>query len=110
MAVVLLTALFESHIYMVSSLFFGCGVLTGAVTVVKAIKVCLEKFRSQTVYMILGMMLGSLYAIGMGPTTLDIPQTPLNISNFHFATAIAGGVLVFGMYKIKKKQITKKEK
>lgn len=46
---------------------FGCGILAGAVTVVKAIKICLEKHRSQTIYLILGMMTGSLYAISMGP-------------------------------------------
>lgn len=39
-------------------MFFGFGVLTGAATVVKGIKVCLEKFRPQAVYAILGMMLG----------------------------------------------------
>lgn len=59
--------------YLPCLMFFGCGVLAGAVTVVKVIKACLEKFRSQTVYLILGMMIGSLYAIGMGPTTLEIP-------------------------------------
>lgn len=89
--------------YIPCLLLFGCGILTGAVTVVKAIKACLERFRSQTIYMILGMMTGSLYAIGMGPTTLDIPQNPLNIENFHFAATVVGVVLVFGMQKIKEK-------
>ena len=89
--------------YLPCLMFFGCGVITGAVTVVKAIRTCLERFRSQMVYMILGMMIGSLYAIGMGPATLDIPQTPLNIGNFHFAAAIAGVGLVFGMQMIKVK-------
>ena len=41
--------------------------LVGAVTVVKGIKVCLERFRVQTIYAILGMMIGSFYAIVMGP-------------------------------------------
>lgn len=93
--------------YIPCLLLFGCGILTRAVTVVKAIKACLERFRSQTIYMILGMMTGSLYAIGMGPTTLDIPQNPLNIENFHFAAAVVGVVLVFGMQKIKEKQVVK---
>lgn len=84
-------------------MFFGCGILAGAVTVVKAIKACLEKFRSQTVYLILGMMIGSLYAIGMGPTTLEIPQAPLDIDNFSFIPAIMGALLVFGMQKIKER-------
>lgn len=85
--------------------FFGCGILAGAVTVVKAIKACLEKFRSQTVYLILGMMVGSLYAIGMGPTTLEIPQAPLNTGNFSPIPAIVGALLVFGMQKIKERSV-----
>lgn len=85
--------------------FFGCGILAGAVTVVKAIKACLEKFRSQTVYLILGMMIGSLYAIGMGPATLKIPQEPLNIGNFSPIPAFVGALLVFGMQKIKERSV-----
>lgn len=83
--------------------FFGCGILAGAVTVVKAIKACLEKFRAQTIYLILGMMIGSLYAIGMGPTTLEIPQAPLGAGNFPLVPAVIGVGLVFGMQKIKEK-------
>lgn len=65
-----------------SLMFFGCGILAGAATVVKAIRFCLEKYRPQTVYLILGMMIGSLYAICMGPTTLETAQSALNIDNF----------------------------
>lgn len=83
--------------------FFGFGILVGAVTVIKAIKVCLEKFRVQMVYLILGMMIGSLYAIGMGPTTLEIPQAPLDAGNFPLIPAIIGVGLVFGLQKIKEK-------
>lgn len=82
--------------------FFGCGVLAGAATVVKAIRYCLEKYRPQTIYMILGMMAGSLYAIGMGPATLEMPEPPLGISNFHFAAAAVGVLLVLGLHKTKK--------
>lgn len=49
--------------YLPLLIFFGLGVLTGAVTVVKGIQFCLEKFRTQSVYAILGMMIGSFYAI-----------------------------------------------
>lgn len=89
--------------YIPCLMFFGCGVLAGAVTVVKAIKACLEKFRPQTVYLILGMMIGSLYAIGMGPTTLEIPRAPLGVGNFPLVPAVIGVGLVFGMQKIKEK-------
>lgn len=89
--------------YVPSLMFFGGGVLTGAVTVVKAIRICLEKYRPQTVYMILGMMIGSLYAICMGPTTLENAQSPMDIDNFHAAAMIAGIGLVYGLQKIKEK-------
>lgn len=97
--------------YLPCLVFFGCGVLAGAVTVVKAIKVCLEKFRSQTIYMILGMMIGSFYAIVMGPTTLEIPQEALSLGDFHIVWAAVGAALVLGMQRIKDwKPIRKGEK
>lgn len=83
--------------YFPALVFFGCGVLTGAVTVVKGIEICLEKFRPQAVYMILGMMLGSFYAIVQGPTTLDVPQQAMSFSSFNIPACIVGVVLVVGM-------------
>lgn len=92
--------------YIPCLIFFGCGVLTGAVTVVKIIKVCLEKFRTQTVYMILGMMIGSFYAIIMGPTTLEVPQEAMSLDKFNIIAAIVGVVLVLGMQIFKEKGST----
>lgn len=91
--------------YIPCLLFFGCGVLTGAVTVVKGIKVCLESFRPQTIYMILGMMIGSFYAIVMGPTTLESPQPALSLGSFHIVSAAAGAALVLGMQMIKERGV-----
>lgn len=81
--------------------FFGGGILIGAVTVVRVIRVCLQRFRPQMVYMILGMMIGSLYSIEMGPATLDIPQKPLNIGSFNLIAAAVGVILVYAMQKVK---------
>ena len=69
----------------------------------KGIKVCLEKFRPQTVYMILGMMIGSFYAIMQGPTTLEIPKAAMNIGNFQILACLADVALVAGMQLIKEK-------
>lgn len=80
---------------------FGFGVLTGAVTVVKIIQICLEKFRAQSMYMILGMMIGSFYAIIMGPTTLETAQSALSFHNFNIIAAIIGLGLVTGMHILK---------
>lgn len=90
--------------YIPCLMFFGCGVLAGAVTVVKAIKVCLEKFRPQTVYMILGMMIGSFYAIVMGPTTLEAPRPALSLGSFHVLAAVVGAALVLGMQIVKERR------
>ena len=55
-----------------------------------------HNYRSQTIYMILGLMIGSLYAIIQGPTTLDVPQPPMNISTFHIGFFILGAVDIRG--------------
>lgn len=87
--------------YIPSLVFFGCGILAGAATVVKGIKLCLERFRTQSIYLILGMMLGSFYAIIMGPTTLEVPGEPLSVKSFQAAAAVAGILLVLGMERFK---------
>lgn len=89
--------------YLPAILCFGLGIIVGAVTVVKGIKICLEKFRVQSLYAILGMMIGSFYAIIQGPTTLDLPKEAINFSNFNFIACVIGLALVIGMYKIKER-------
>lgn len=61
---------------------FGLGVLTGIALIIKIVKKALEKYRSQTIYLIIGLMIGSIYAIIMGATTLKVPQAPLSIICF----------------------------
>lgn len=89
--------------YLPALMCFGFGVIAGAVTVVRGIKVCLDRFRPQMVYMILGMMLGSFYAIIQGPTTLDVPQDSLSFGNFSITAALIGLVLVLGLQFIKER-------
>lgn len=76
---------------------FGLGVIAGAASVVKGIKTCLDRFRSKTMYTILGLMLGSLYAIVMGPATLETPKAALSVHNFSFVAFIIGIVIVVGI-------------
>lgn len=92
---------------------FGLGVIAGILSIIKALKKALEKFRTQTIYLIIGLMLGSLYAIIMGPTTLDNPVDPININNFSILFFIIGGLVVLGLQKIKvinEKNIDTKQK
>jgi putative membrane protein len=83
-------------------IIFGLGMIAGIVTFTKLIRMCLEKFRSQTVYTILGMMLGSLYSIVMGATTLDIPKPAMTFSTFNIITFILGGVIITGLELLKR--------
>lgn len=80
---------------------FGLGVITGILSIVKLLKKALEKYRSQTVYTIIGLMLGSIYSIIIGPTTLDIPVASLNFSNFSIIFFAIGGLFVWGLQKLK---------
>ena len=90
--------------YIPCLIFFGCGILTGAMTIVKGIKIALEKFRTQAVYAIIGMMIGSFYAIIMGPTTLALPQAPLSFGTFNIPACVLGLALVLGMQWMKDRE------
>lgn len=87
--------------YLPALFIFGCGVLFGIIAIIKIIKKCLKNFRSQTIYTILGLMIGSLYAIVKGPTTLDVPQEAMTIHTFHIIYFIIGGAIIFGLQKLK---------
>ena len=73
---------------------FGLGVVTGLLVFTRLIKNCLAHFRSQSIYFILGMMIGSLYSICMGPTTLENPLPILSIDNFDILFFIIGGAII----------------
>ncbi len=81
---------------------FGFGVLAGIAVVIRLIKIALKKFRSQTVYAILGLMIGSFYAIVMGPTTLEVYHAPMSLETFSILSFLAGGVVIIGLEQFKK--------
>jgi len=87
--------------YLPVLIIFGLGVITGALLVIKLIKMALKKFRPQTIYLIIGLMIGSLYAIVMGPTTLEIPRDPMSLSTFSIIWFAFGGLIIFGLQKMK---------
>ncbi len=86
---------------------FVLGILTGALASVKAIQKCLEKYRAQTVMLIIGMLIGSLYAIVAGPTTVAVSNEIVNTSNFSILFFIVGIALIalleFTKYQFEKK-------
>ena len=80
---------------------FGLGILTGIALVIKLIRRALENHRSAMIYFVIGMMIGSLYAIVMGPTTLENTKAAMTLHTFHPVFFIIGIVIVFGLEKIK---------
>lgn len=89
--------------YMPALIIFGIGVIAGVLTVVKGLKFLLEKHRSAIMYTIVGMMLGSFYAIIMGPTSLkENPMPALSFDTFNILFFIIGGVVILGIQGLKK--------
>lgn len=88
--------------YFPALFIFGIGVILGIFLVIKLIKKALEKHRSATVYLIIGLMIGSLYAIVVGPTTLEVPQVALSIKTFNIIYFIIGGLVIIGLEELKK--------
>lgn len=88
--------------YLLPLLIFICGIVVGIVTFVRLIKKSLVKYRSQTIYTIIGMMLGSLYAIVQGPTTLKVPQPAMTFSTFSILWFIIGVAIIFLLQVFKK--------
>lgn len=82
-------------------LVFALGILAGAASVVKLIQAGLSHYRTQMIYFILGMMAASLYAVAMGPATLDVPKAPLGFSNFNVTACFVGIALVALMQIVK---------
>lgn len=80
---------------------FGCGVLAGIFGVVKLIRKALEHFRPQMIYFIIGLMLGSVYAVIKGPETLDTPQDALSLGTFSIVFFLIGGAVILGLQVMK---------
>ncbi|MBQ8725303.1 MAG: DUF368 domain-containing protein [Oscillospiraceae bacterium] len=93
------------------------GIITGIILVIKAVDRALKSYRPQSMYVIIGLMIGSLYAICQGPTTLDTADgsvlEPLSFSKVAeepilIVPFIAGGVLLavlqFLRYIMEKKE------
>ena len=80
---------------------FGLGIITGILTTIKLLKYVLANHRSKAIYVILGLMIGSIYPVIMGPTTLSNPLPPMDFSNFSIVFFAIGGALIFGLEKLK---------
>ncbi|MGI6013912.1 MAG: DUF368 domain-containing protein [Oscillospiraceae bacterium] len=87
--------------YLPGFLAFGAGVLFGVFLSARCIRACLRKYHAQMLYLILGFMLGSIYAVVMGPLTLDVPQSPLGVQNFDVLGFFVGILILFALELLK---------
>lgn len=90
-----------------SLIIFGLGIIAGVMVFAKVARKCLENYRSQTVYAILGLMIGSIYSIILGPTTLEEPKAMMTFSTFSPLFFIIGGLVIIGL-ELSKKFLNKK--
>lgn len=88
--------------YLPIVIVFGLGVITGIVSIIRLLRYLLANHRSKVIYTIIGLMIGSLYAVVMGPTTLEIPEAPMGFGEFSILFFLLGGALIFGLEKLKK--------
>lgn len=84
------------------------GILFGIFMSIRVIRDRMRRTRDKMIYLIIGMMVGSLYAIVMGPTTFS-GYPPLNSDNFSIHGFILGIFILF-VLEIIKILILKKEK
>lgn len=54
------------------------------------------------VWLILGLMAGSLYAIVMGPAGLDVPQPPVGLRTFDIAGFMLGVAALLGLEALRR--------
>lgn len=88
--------------YLPVLVIFGVGVIVGILSTIKLIRHFLETARPQMIYLILGLMIGSLYAVIMGPTTLEVPKAPMSWDTFSILFFIVGGVIIIGLEQFSK--------
>ena len=80
----------------------GLGMIAGVGLSIHAIRAALRKYRSQMVWMILGLMAGSLYAIVLGPAGLDAPQPPVSFETFDLPGFALGVAILLGLELLRK--------
>ena len=73
---------------------FCLGIVTGITCVIRLVKNALQDHRSAMIYFILGLLIGSLFTIVNGPTTLKVPQPAMTWATFSLVYFLLGGALL----------------
>lgn len=90
-------------------LVMSFGIIFGIFMSIRIIREKMRKNRDKMIYLILGMIVGSLFAIIMGPTTVG-KNLPLNLNNFSLSGFILGIFILFVLELIRILRIKKEKK
>lgn len=82
-------------------LAFVLGVCTGVALIIRLLRYLMEHYRAQMIFLIIGLMLGSLYSVAQGPTTLDEPLPAMTLSTFSPLFFVIGGAVILGLQALK---------
>lgn len=96
--------------YLPVVIIFGIGIVLGISLTIKRVKFLLDNYRTQTLYFVIGLMIGSLYAVAMGAQSLKIPKPPLSFDTFSISYFIIGGILIILLESLKNIMMRKNKK
>lgn len=88
--------------YIPGLLLLVLGAAAGITLTVRLIRTCLRRYRAQTVFLIIGLLLGSLYAIAMGPATLDNPSPAMTVGSVNILGLLIGVSLIAALELIRR--------
>lgn len=89
--------------YIPGLLLLVLGAAAGITLTVRIIRSCLRLHRAQTVFLIIGLLIGSLYAIAIGPTTMSPPLPAMSIKTFSVLGFLIGAALIAGLELFKRR-------
>ena len=93
-------------LWMLIALAFG--IAAGLAVSPHILKRLMERDMGAVMYMVLGMMVGSLYAIVVGPTTLKVPQPAMTLADFSIVWFIIGAAAVLALSAFKSRAAHRK--
>jgi putative membrane protein len=73
---------------------FSLGAAAGLFSFVRLLNRALLHFRAQTMFAVIGMMIASLYAVAVGPSTLKLPHEALSLSNWRPEFFVTGCLII----------------
>lgn len=82
-------------------IIFAVGAIIGLALCSKLVRFCFAKYRKLTVGAIIGLLIGSLYAIAKGPETMGAGTEMLSLSTFSIGCFILGIGIMLGLEWIK---------